>query len=181
MRITRRALPALLSLVAVPARAAGPIRVGTLRFGSLAWELDVMHQHALDRGFALERVEFAAGPASQVALQAGRVDLVLQDWLWVSRQRAAGADWTLEPVPAALGAVMAPASSPASSMVNGLGDLQGRRLGIASGPLDKSWLLLRLYATRDTWVRPRRRRREDLRATAAARSSNSPPAGSTPC
>lgn len=144
MIITRRALPALLSLAALPARAAAPIRVGTLRFGSLSWELDVMREHALIRGFALETIEFAAGPASQIALQAGRVDVVLQDWLWVSRQRAAGADWTLEPVPAPLGAVLVPGSSP----VQHPADLAGRRLGIAGGPLDKSWLLLRLYGTR---------------------------------
>ena len=144
MRITRRALPALLSLAALPARAAGPIRVGTLRFGSLSWELDVMREHALDRGFTLEAVEFAAGPASQIALQAGRVDIVLQDWLWVSRQRSAGADWTLEPVSAPLGAVMVPQSSP----IRRPADLAGRRLGVAGGPLDKSWLLMRLYGTR---------------------------------
>lgn len=144
MRITRRALAALLSLAALPARAAEPIRVGTLRFGSLSWELDVMRQNGLDRDLALEVVEFAAGPASQVALQAGRVDIVLQDWLWVSRQRAAGADWTLAPVPAPLGAVMVPAGSP----IAGLADIRGRRLGIAGGPIDKSWLLLRLYASR---------------------------------
>jgi NitT/TauT family transport system substrate-binding protein len=146
MHIKRRALPLLLGAAfpARAARAAAPIRVGTLRFGSLAWELDVMRRHGLLVGFGLEVVDFAAGSASQVALQAGNVDLVLQDWLWVSRQRAAGANWTLAPIPSALGAIMAPPGSP----VHGVADLRGRRLGIAGGPLDKSWLLLRLYASR---------------------------------
>lgn len=142
MPITRRALPLLLCAAAVPAAAETAIRVGTLRFGSLAWELDVIRRHDLVRGFGLETVEFAAGQASQVALQSGHVDLVLQDWLFVSRQRATGAHWVSAPVPAALGAVMAPAGS----AIAGVADLRGKRLGIAGGPLDKSWLLLRAYA-----------------------------------
>ncbi len=127
-----------------PAAAAPAIRVGTLRFGSVAWELDVMRTHGLDAaaGVAVETVEFAASQATQVALQAGRVDMTVQDWLWVSRQRASGADWTLSPVSGALGAVMAAADSPVQTVA----DLRGRRLGIAGSPLDKSWLLLRAYA-----------------------------------
>lgn len=132
-----------------PALAAAPgnaIRVGTLRFGSVAWELDVMRTHGLDAaaGVTIEAVEFAATQAAQVALQAGRVDAVVQDWLWVSRQRASGADWTLSPTSGALGAVMAAAASPVQTVA----DLRGRRLGIAGSPLDKSWLLLRAYAQR---------------------------------
>ncbi|MBV9909489.1 MAG: ABC transporter substrate-binding protein, partial [Hyphomicrobiales bacterium] len=42
----------------------------------------------------------------------------------------------------ALGAVMAPKDSP----VHGLADLAGRSIGVAGGPLDKSWLLLRAAA-----------------------------------
>lgn len=144
MKVTRRALPLLLSLAAYPARAAGPVRIGALRFGSVAWELDVIRAHHLDRDFALEPVEYAASQASQVALQAGQVDLVLQDWLWVSRQRASGANWTFAPASAALGAVMAPDDGP----VRGVADLAHRRLGIAGSPLDKSWLLLRAFATK---------------------------------
>lgn len=128
------------------AHAAPAIRVGTLRFGSVGWELDVMRRHGLDAkaGVAVEPVEFAASQATQVALQAGRVDTIVGDWLWVSRQRAAGADWTLSPNSAALGAIMAPPESP----VRVLADVPGRRLGIAGTPLDKSWLLLRAHARR---------------------------------
>jgi NitT/TauT family transport system substrate-binding protein len=148
MQYQRRSLLLTSLMAALPlgaARAATPpIRVGTLRFGSVAWELNVMHSHGLDKaaGVVVEPVEFAAAQAAQVALQAGRVDMVLQDWLWVSRQRASGADWTLSPTSSALGAVMAPAASPVQTVA----DLRGRRLGIAGSPLDKSWLLLRAYA-----------------------------------
>lgn len=153
MAITRRAIAALPALaLAARARAAAPVRVGTLRFGSLAWELDVMSRHGLVQGFALETVEHASAPASQVALQSGQVDIVLQDWLWVSRQRSGGADWTAAPVPAALGAVMVPPASP----LRQLDDLRGKRLGVAGGPIDKSWLLLLLYARRVAHIDLRR-------------------------
>ena len=154
MPIKRRTLLSAALIAASPlAAAAAPnagsgnaIRVGTLRFGSVAWELDVMRTHGLDAaaGVSVEAVEFAATQAAQVALQAGRVDTVVQDWLWVSRQRATGADWTLAPTSGALGAVMAPAVSPVQTVA----DLRGRRLGVAGSPLDKSWLLLRAYAQR---------------------------------
>ena len=149
MQIRRRTLlftssAAVAAAVIPPAAAAALIRVGTLRFGSVAWELDVMRTHGLDTaaGVTVEAVEFAASQATQVALQAGRVDMTVQDWLWVSRQRASGADWTLSPVSSALGAVMAAPGSPVQTVA----DLRGRRLGIAGSPLDKSWLLLRAYA-----------------------------------
>ncbi len=149
MHTTRRTallLPAAAALGARRAAAAPGIRVGTLRFGSVAWELDVVRSHGLDSaaGVAVEAVEFASSQAPQVALQAGRVDAIVQDWLWVSRQRASGADWTLSPTSGALGAVMAPPGSPVQAMA----DLAGRRLGIAGSPLDKSWLILRAYAQR---------------------------------
>jgi NitT/TauT family transport system substrate-binding protein len=35
---------------------------------------------------------------------------------------------------------------PAQSPIRGIGDLKGRKLAIAGGPLDKSWLLLRAFA-----------------------------------
>jgi len=115
------------------------IRIGTLRYGSVAWELDVMRTHGLIPAGATETVEFAAGPATQVALQAGRVDVIVQDWLWVARQRSDGAGWTLAPSSGAVGALMAPGNSPILTVA----DLPGRRLGIAGSPLDKSWLILR--------------------------------------
>ena len=149
MTLSRRAL--LLSSLAVSAapaaRAQAPaVRVGTLRYGSVAWELDVMRTHGLDSaaGFTLAPAEFAAAQAAQVALQAGAVDVILQDWLWVSRQRASGADWTFVPTSSAVGAVMTPGDSP----IRSIADLPGKRLGIAGSPIDKSWLLLRAFASK---------------------------------
>jgi NitT/TauT family transport system substrate-binding protein len=137
----------LLSLLfqTLAAIAAGPtIRVGSLRYGTLSWQLDVIASHALDQKHAIhiEPLELAAGPAAQLALQAGRVDLIVSDWLWVSRQRAEGGDLTFIPFSSALGALIVPATSPISDIAG----LTGKRLGIAGSAIDKSWLVLRLYA-----------------------------------
>lgn len=149
MRPDRRAV--LLALLSAPiafrtARAAAPIRIGVLRFGTVSWELDVIRRHRLDQaqGVSLEPVEFAAAQATQVALQAGAVDMVALDWLWVSRQRSDGADWSFVPFSNAVGGLVVPAASPIRSVA----DLPGRKLGIAGSPLDKSWLILRAYAQR---------------------------------
>jgi NitT/TauT family transport system substrate-binding protein len=128
------------------ARAEDRLRVGVLKFGTVSWELDVIRQHGLDaaEGFSIEPVELASTLATLVALQAGSVDTVVSDWFWVSRQRAAGADWSFFPFSTAVGALVAAPQSP----VHTLADLRGRRLGIAGSAVDKSWLILRAAAQR---------------------------------
>jgi len=78
---------------------------------------------------------------AQLALQAGRVDLIVSDWLWVSRQRAEGGDLTFIPFSSAIGGLIVPAASP----IRDVAGLAGQRLGIAGSALDKSWLVLRLF------------------------------------
>jgi NitT/TauT family transport system substrate-binding protein len=148
MLIARRALLAAgVASVASPLRAASAsqVRVGVLRFGTVSWEIDVIRHHGLDSGagIAVEPVELAAAQAAQVALQAGKVDMIVVDWLWVARQRASGADWCSVPFSDAVGALIVPPESP----VHEVQDLAGRALGIAGSPLDKSWLILRAYAS----------------------------------
>lgn len=131
---------ALLALAAPRAGAAETIRVGALKFGTVDWELDTIKKNGLDtkNGTDLAVVPFAGGEASDVALQAGAVDVIVTDWLWVSRQRSTGADLTFVPYSATVGAIMVAADSP----IRALADLKGRKLGVAGGPLDKSWLLI---------------------------------------
>lgn len=164
MKLTRRAAftGALLAPFAARA-AAAPIRIGVLRFGTVAWELDVIRRHGLDaaHGIALAPKEFAAQQATQVALQAGAVDITAQDWLWVARQRADGADYSYVTFSTAVGALVAPPDSP----VHALTDLPGKRLGIAGSPLDKSWLILRAYA----------RKQHDIDLDAAVSKTFGPP------
>jgi NitT/TauT family transport system substrate-binding protein len=143
----RAALVLPLCAAALRARAAMPaVRIGVLRFGTVSWELDVIRRHGFDTaaGVAIEPVEYAAAQATQTALQAGAVDMVVVDWLWVSRQRNAGADFTFVPFSNASGGLIAPPDSP----VRVVSDLSGRRLGVAGSPLDKNWLILRAYAQR---------------------------------
>jgi NitT/TauT family transport system substrate-binding protein len=120
------------------------MRVGVLKFGTVNWELDVIKAHGLDakEGFTLEVVPFGGNDAADVALMGGAVDAIVEDWLFVSRQRSDGVPLTFIPYSSNVGAVMVGPDSPVAT----LADLRGRRLGVAGGPLDKGWLLLQAYA-----------------------------------
>ena len=121
-----------------------PIRIGVLKFGTVNWELDVIQTHGLTEreGVELQIVPLASKSATQVAIQGGAVDVMVSDWIWVSRQRSSGRDYTFVPYSTAVGALMvAPDAG-----IGELADLKGKRLGIAGGPVDKSWLLLRAYS-----------------------------------
>jgi NitT/TauT family transport system substrate-binding protein len=125
---------------------AGTIKIGVLKFGTVNWELDAIKSNGLDRveGFDLRVVDLANTAATTVALQAGEVDIIVTDWLWVSRQRAEGAAFTFVPYSTSVGALMLPPDSTVTS----LADLAGKKLGIAGGPVDKSWLVIRAAAAR---------------------------------
>jgi len=124
--------------------AAETIRVAVQKTGTFAWELAVIRAHGLDKQADLEiqTTELASPEAGKIALRAGNADLMVSDWLWVSRERALGAKLVFYPYSSALGAVMIPAASP----IHALADLKGRKLAVAGGPLDKSWLLLQAAA-----------------------------------
>jgi NitT/TauT family transport system substrate-binding protein len=144
--ILRIALVAVLALVAQHARAADSIRVAAQRTGTLAWELEVIREHGIDRqlNLAIETTELASTEAGQIALRGGSADVILSDWLWVARERALGDDLVFFPYSSSLGAIMVPQDSSVRNIV----DLKGKKLGIAGGPLDKSWLLLQALARR---------------------------------
>ncbi len=126
------------------ATATEKITIAALKFGTASWELDTIRHHGLDeaRGIQLDVLLFAGKQATMVALQGGQADIALTDWLWVSRQRDQGRDLTFTPYSVAAGSLVVPQGSP----VRSLEGLAGRRVGIAGGPLDKNWLLLRALA-----------------------------------
>ena len=128
------------------AQAANKIKIGVLKFGTVSWLLDTIQANGLDKaeGIELDIVPLASTQATTVGLQGGSLDVVATDWLWVSRERTNGADFTFVPFTTALGAIMVPPNSP----IKTLADLKGKKLGIAGGPLDKSWLLIVAYALR---------------------------------
>ena len=123
------------------------LRIAAQEAGTVNWELDTIEHYGLDdeNGFAMEVQPVAAGPAGQVAFQGGAADVIVSDWIWVARQRAAGKDFVMLPYSKAVGGVMVPAESTARS----LADLAGGKIGIAGGPVDKSWLILRAYAEQE--------------------------------
>ena len=71
---------------------AETIKVGSLQYGSVNWELKLIKELELDKkyNFNLEIVELASKTSQLIALQGGSVDLIVTDWFWVSRQRSEG-------------------------------------------------------------------------------------------
>jgi len=145
-RLGRAATLALVASVvmASAAMAADRIRLVAQRTGSLAWELDVIKAHGLDKkaDLDIETLELASTEAGKVALRGGSADIIVSDWTWVARERALGDSLLYYPYLSTLGAVMAPAGSP----IRDVADLKGKKLAVAGGPIDKSWLLLRALA-----------------------------------
>ena len=138
---------ALVVTQVAPASSAETIRLAVQKTGTFSWELAAIRANGLDKDadLALEVTELASTEAGKIAMRAGSADIMLSDWLWVSRERALGAKLTFYPYSSALGAVMVPASSP----IRTLADLKGRKLAVAGGPIDKSWLLLQARLKQD--------------------------------
>jgi NitT/TauT family transport system substrate-binding protein len=139
LRLATLAAAAMLS-AAGPTLAAPKVRIGVLKFGTVSWELDVIKHHRFDaaNGIDLEVSDFAGEDATNVALLAGAIDVLVSDWLWVSRLRSEGEDVTMVPYSTSVGAIMVAGDSP----IKGLADIKGKKIGVAGGPIDKSWLLL---------------------------------------
>ncbi|NMG16291.1 ABC transporter substrate-binding protein [Aromatoleum bremense] len=138
------AVLALLGMAAASAAEPALIRIGVLQYGTVSWELEVIRRMGLAKreGVRIEVVPLALKDAANVAIQGGAVDVIVNDWIWVARQRAEGRDFTFVPYSRAVGGIMIHPDSG----VQTLSDLRGRRVGVAGGALDKSWLLLRAYS-----------------------------------
>jgi NitT/TauT family transport system substrate-binding protein len=140
------AVAALLSATA--AQAELPVlRASVQVTGTVNWELTTITANGFDsaNGFQLQVQDIAGTPAGLVAFQGGEADVIVSDWLWVARQRAEGKDYVFIPYSKAVGALLVPADSTAQT----LADLKDGKIGIAGGPTDKSWLILRAFATQE--------------------------------
>ena len=92
-----------------------------------------------ENGIKLDVVVLASNEATRIAIQAGEVDVIVSDWLFVSRMRAEDVPLTFVPYSTSVGAIMVPPDS----TIKAITDLKGKRIGVAGGPLDKNWLALR--------------------------------------
>ena len=150
MTMNRRTLLATSVLAAAAvtwpraAGAASPIRLSSVKFGSVSWLIDTIRAEGLEakHGFELKVVEVATNAAAPIALLGGESDVIVSDWTWAMRQRSKGLDLKFAPYSATLGSLMVPTDSP----VRTLADLRGKKIGVAGTGIDKSWILLRAYS-----------------------------------
>ncbi len=138
----------LVSASGATAHAEGrdTVEIGILKFGTVSWLLDTIQANGFDKdeGIELDITPLASTQGTTLGLQGQSLDLAVSDWLWVSRERTNGSDFSFVPYSTALGAIMVPPDSP----IETLSDLKGKTIGVAGGPLDKSWLLIVAFALR---------------------------------
>ncbi len=145
-----RALAFVLALAAAvfapAAQAAEPLRLAIQATGTWAWELAIAQNYGLDKkaGLDLKITRLATTEAGKIALIGGGADIILSDWLWVARERSLGQKLLFYPHSTALGAVMVKNAADFKKPA----DFIGKTIGVAGGPLDKSWLMLQAWALR---------------------------------
>lgn len=130
-----------------PARADTSVRLATLASGTVAWEMDTIIRNGFDKkhGISLSLVPVAGKLSADILLAGGAADVIVTDWIWVTRQRHAGADYTFLPYSKQVGSVLVGAQS----TIHSLADLKRKKIGIAGGPTDKSWILMRALANKE--------------------------------
>ena len=123
------------------------IKVAVLKFGSVNWEIDVIKYHNLDKkyGIKIKRIEMTNKDATAIAFLSKSVDTFVSDWIWVNKQRNQGKLFTFSPFSTASGSLLVKGDSEIKS----LRDLQDKRIGVAGGALDKSWLFFRAYSIKE--------------------------------
>ncbi|CAA9889967.1 NitT/TauT family transport system substrate-binding protein [Candidatus Methylobacter favarea] len=123
------------------------IKIGVQAYGTADWELAALQDDPQTKSadFIIKKQPLANAEAGKIALQSGAVDMIVSDWIWVSSLRSSGEDFTFYPYSGTSGALVVPEDSP----IHSIKDLQGKRLGIAGGELDKNWLLLQALAKQE--------------------------------
>ncbi len=133
-------------LVSPPAHTAEPptIRLGLVQFGTVQWIAETIRRHALDaaHGFTLATIPLASTDSGRIAIMGDQADIVVLDWPFVAIQRGAGTKLCFAPLSSASGGIMARQDAG----IHTLADLNGKRLGVAGGPADKSWLVVQAAA-----------------------------------
>ena len=124
------------------------LTVGVQESGTVQWEVETIKSLGLDtqHGLDLQIRPLADSRAGQIALQAGAVDVILSDFVWVAAQRNAGNLVAMVPHSLTVGGLMVPADSTIADVTG----LEGKTIGVAGGPADKSWIILQAYFAEKT-------------------------------
>ncbi len=123
---------------------ANYIKIAVLKYGSVNWEYNVIKHHKLDKknNVKIQKIEVTNKDASAVAFLSKSVDIFVTDWIWVSKQRNKGNLVSFLPYSNSAGSLMIKKGEEINSFL----DLKNKKIGVAGGSLDKSWLFLRAYA-----------------------------------
>ena len=94
--------------------AADTLKLAVLKFGTVNWELNTIQHNGFDtaNGFTLEIIGLAGKSAAMIAFQGGEADIIVSDWIWVARQRAAGKDYVFIPYSKSVGGLVVAGDSP---------------------------------------------------------------------
>ena len=128
------------------------LKIAVLKFGSVNWELDVLEHHGLNKQFQLnlKRVQMTNKDAAAIAFLAKAVDIFVSDWIWVNKQRNKGSLFSFTPFSTASGGLLVKNKS----QIKTFEDLRNKKIGVAGGSLDKSWLFFRAYSIKKMGVDP---------------------------
>ena len=127
------------------------LQISVLKTGTVNWELKLIKHYEMDkaRGFELVIDPVASGANSRIKFEAEGTDMIVADWIWAIRARAKGEDVRFFPYSRSVGGIYWGKDKGGAKDKDGLQSLAGKKIGIAGGPLDKSWLLARaLYQKR---------------------------------
>lgn len=120
------------------------LEVTVLQSGTVNWELEYVKKQQLDKvnGFRLSINRVASLSAARLALTSESTDMIVSDWLWAGRRNNDGDSLRFVPFSSQIGSIIL------GKGVNlkALEDLKGKRIGVAGGPLNKGWVLLRAAA-----------------------------------
>ena len=146
MRFTRGFFILLLSVLAwTSAQETKTVRVGLQASGTFSWVVHAMEYFGIDEefGLTLEPVTYASKQATELALRAGEVDVVVDDFVGAVTMRNNGIPVrAIYPYSAATGGVVVRADSDIQTVA----DLEGKTIA-ASSLDDKSLLILRALTT----------------------------------
>jgi len=122
------------------------ISIGLLKYGSVNWEMDIINHNELDKknNFKIKKTFYSTKNAAAIALQGKSVDVIVTDWIWVSRQRGQNRKYLFFPHSMTVGGIMVKHDSEITTFEQ----LKNKKLGIAGSSIDKSWLLFRAYSNK---------------------------------